>query len=342
MEAPENRMLSDSDSRTLRRLREFVPEKAFDAHAHLYSAEYLPNMAAPGSIFAECGPLADREAYLRLQGPLYGGAKQLRLNLVSVPDASMQDRANGHRARCNEFLARHLERCPEDVGEAFVLPDDSEGDIEALLAHPNIRGLKCYHLAARKQPAWQAEIGEYLPESAWRVADGRGLAITLHMVKDAALADPGNLETIRKKAREYPSAKLILAHAARGFAPWTALDGLKGLPCLPNIYYDVSAVCEPTAIFAVIKAAGADHVLWGSDFPVSMQRGKCISLGDTFLWLCGPLLEKAGATAAAEATLVGVENLNALAQACDMLGLRRSDIDDIFHNNAMRLFGLSD
>ena len=45
---------------------------------------------------------------------------------------------------------------------------------------------------------------------------------------------------------------------------------------------------------------------------------------------------------AAEANLVGVENLSALAQACDMLDLAQSDVEDIFYNNAMDLFGLAD
>ena len=342
LNVPCNFILSENDARMLQKLSAFIPEKIFDIHAHLFETAYLPNIAAPGSIFAECGASANRESYERFQCPLYPGVKRLRLNLVSAPDGSMSDRSNGHRARSHAFLIKHLEQNPEDVGEAFVLPDDTDQDINSLLAHPHIKGFKCYHLAAASRPTWQAEIEEYLPESAWRAADERRLCITLHMVKDAALADPGNLRYIREKARQYPYARLILAHAARGFAAWTALEGVKRLSDFANITFDVSAVCEPTAIFAVLQAAGSGRVLWGSDFPVSMFRGKCISLADTFLWLTGSLLEKLGVPEAEKANLVGVENLNALMQACDMLQLGRGDVENIFYHNAMRLFGLTD
>ena len=337
---PGNFILSESDKRVLGRLHGFIPDKIFDIHAHLYHTSYLPNMAGPGSIFAERGELADRAFYEDFQLPLYPGKKQLRLNLVSTPDSSMGDRSNGNRARCNDFLIKHLERYPCDIGEAFVLPDDTDDEITGLLKHPNIRGFKCYHLTAAKKPTWQAEISEYLPESAWRVADERGFCITLHMVKDAALADPGNYAIIFEKARKYPNVKLILAHAGRAFAPWTVIEGMKGLSQIPNIYFDVSAVCEPTAIFTVIKSAGHKRVLWGSDFPVSMMRGKCVSLADTFLWLNRPDLEKLDMPGTADANLVGVENLNALAQACGMLGLEHDETEDIFYNNAERLFGV--
>ena len=335
MEAYGNYTLAERDFKFIDTLREFIPEKVFDMHAHLFDISFLPQTGAPGSIFAECGAVADRASYERFQCPLYPKIKRLRLNVVSNPDGAMADRSNGLRARCNDFLVRHLERNPDDVGEAFVLPGDSDAEIQGLLAHPNIRGLKCYHLTAAKKPTMQAEIGEYLPESAWRAADERGLCITLHMVKDAALADPGNLGYIREKAQAYPSAKLVLAHAARGFAAWTALEGAKRVAEFPNIYFDVSAVCEPTAIFAVLKAAGPKRVLWGSDFPVSMIRGKCISLAEAFLWLEREHIEE-------QASLVGIENLNALKQACDMLDISRGSVEDIFYNNAMDMFCLAD
>jgi len=341
MQIPGNLIITKSDEIVLNRLRGFIPDKVFDIHAHLYDTAYMPTtMAGQNSIFEDCGVVADRNAYTRLQGPLYPGIKTLRLNLVSAPDASMSDRSNGNRARCNDFLVRHLDQNPDDVGEAFVLPDDSDEDIKNLLVHPNIKGFKCYHVTAKNKPTWQAEISEYLPESAWRAADSHGMCMTLHMVKDAALADPGNQKIITDKTREYRNAKLILAHAGRGFAAWTAFEGVKKLSDFSNIYFDVSAVCEPTAILAVLKAAGPGRVLWGSDFPVSMMRGKCISMADSFIWLDRPILEKLGTEQAACANLVGVESLNALAQACDLLNLSRKEVEDIFYNNAIDILGL--
>jgi len=73
-----------------------------------------------------------------------------------------------------------------------------------------------------------------------------------------------------------------------------------------------------------------------------MIRGKCISISDTFLWLDGLMLGNIDDPGAKSATLVGVENLNAFMLASDMLDLSRSDIEDIFYNNAMELLGYNE
>ena len=340
--------LTDNDKEILIKLKDFIPEKIFDMHTHLYNSVYCPNMTKPGLLFYEFaeltakGGVVDRESFMRFQVPLYNNAKQIRLNVISMPDASMTDLSNGNRAGSNEFLVRHLEQNSGDVGEAMVLANDKDEDIKNLLVHPSIRGFKCYHLTAARKPTWQAEIDEYLPESAWRAADDSGLCITLHMVKDDALADPGNIKNISEKTRKYPSANLILAHAARGFAPWTAIEGVKRLSDFTNIYFDLSAVCEPTAMMAVIKAVGSDRVFWGSDFPASMMRGKCVSIGASFNWLYGAMLEPIDNPAPVRPALVGVENLFAFWQASELLDLSRDEIEGIFYYNAMKLFRLED
>jgi len=334
-------VLSESDLRMIQALRDFIPSKIFDAHAHLYDSAYLPNLSKDDALFKAFGPVTGMDEYQRFQSPLYPGLERLRLKLISMPDASMSDRSNGNRQKCNDFLVSHLEKYPEHVGEAFVLPDDTVAELKKLLIHPNIRGFKCYHSCAHRKPTWQTEIGEYLPESAWQVADEYGYCITLHMVKDHALSDTGNFAYICRMARQYPSAKLILAHAARGFAAWTVLDKVAELSDIPNIYFDISAVCEPTPIFAVLKAAGTKRVLWGSDFPVSMMRGKCISIADSFLWLYREQLQKMDSKTTFSANLIGIENLLALKQACQMLDIDRSGVEDIFYNSAMEMFHLS-
>ena len=45
------------------------------------------------------------------------------------------------------------------------------------------------------------------------------------------------------------------------------------------------AVTEAGATNALLRAFGSKRVLYGSDWPVAESRGKCITLGDSFLWL---------------------------------------------------------
>jgi glutamate-1-semialdehyde 2,1-aminomutase len=108
-------------------------------------------------------------------------------------------------------------------------------------------------------------------------------------------------------------------------------------------------------------------VLYGSDFPVSHLRGRCVGLGDSFLWISAdntnlevpylvntPLAassrqsctERQFASAAArppcarlELALVGHEALRTLKVAALATRLTDSQVEDIFHNNAAALFG---
>jgi glutamate-1-semialdehyde 2,1-aminomutase len=331
--------LTEADIQAIDRLQTFIPDQIFDAHAHLYDCSFAPNTAGPGSIFHQCGSVVTVKDYKWLQGRLYGGDRKIRLNIVSVPDESMADLSNGRRDASTRFLCSQLETYPDCVGEIFVLPDDKISDIEVQLIHPNIRGFKCYHSSAKSKPTWQADISTYLPESAWAAANEHGLCITLHMVKDYALSDPDNLDYIQKMCRKYPHAKLILAHCARGFAAWTVINGIRFLNGFGNIYFDVSAICESPAIYEVIKVAGTHRVLWGSDFPVSMIRGKCVSIADQFLWLNQNDSRKLGNSIGMN--LVGIEGLLAFQQAAHLLQLTNKEVQDIFYYNAMELFQLA-
>ena len=94
-------------------------------------------------------------------------------------------------------------------------------DAEAVLDEVrrlDMTGLKCYHTMApmnpllgtdaagagtytADRPTWEAPIEAYLPEAHVAAADTLGLTITLHMVRDRALADPVNQATIRRYCR---------------------------------------------------------------------------------------------------------------------------------------------
>ena len=128
------------------------------------------------------------------------------------------------------------------------------------------------------------------------------------------------------------------------------------------------AVTEAGATNALIRAFGPQKVMYGSDWPVAESRGKCISLGDSFIWLtpdnvdlfarCAlePLAQSQPASSAPLLTLplllsadaegdivspalVGFETLRALKQACDETGLTRAEVEDVFWGNSQRLWG---
>ena len=218
------------------------------------------------------------------------------------------------------------------------MPDDTEDDIERMLAlSPGLVGLKCYQWFAPRLS--EATMDEFLPESAWRVADHKGLPVVVHLARQGTIADADNLAQVMQKTRDYPNARLILAHCGTSFIGHLLGDVINELKKRDNIWLDLAAVCEPSVMFEGIKGLGSSRVLWGTDFPISMGKGRCVSLGAGFLWmskhnLCG-LAEQ---EATGGVGLYVVEELMAFYQACRMLELSETDREKIFYNNAKELF----
>ena len=331
-----NGIYNQYDLEAAKILEDFLPDQIFDAHAHLYDASFVSGSANGGGAFG----LRDRcevPQYLEDMKPLLGD-REIHLNIVTTPDGSMTKADSKDRRLSTDFLVDQLERFPGHVGEVIVGPHDTADEIEAMLRHPNIKGFKCYHLLCDNNPTMQAPIEDYLPESAWEVADKHGFAITLHMVRDQALFDPVNRDYIVAMAKKYPNAVLILAHAARSFAAWTAVESVDAVKNLPNVWFDFSGVCESPAEFMILKTCGTDRCMWGSDYPISRLAGKAISIADSFYWITENDLARFAGPTQFHSWLVGTENLMALRQACLMLDLGRSDIEKIFYQNAINLF----
>lgn len=332
-----NGVYTQHDQEAAKILQDFLPDQIFDAHLHLFDSSFCPGIAKGGGF--NSSPRANFQDYLEFMKPLFGEHRKVQGNFITAPDATMTQADSVNRKASVEFLAQQLEQFPGNVGEVMVGPEDTVEDIEKQLIHPNIRGFKCYHITAQKKPTAQASIGEYLPQSAWEVAHQRGMVITLHLVKDRALADPDNYEYILQMTKRYPNAKLILAHCARAFAAWTGVETVDKLKHLDNVYYDFSAICESPAMFQILRKVGGDKCMWGSDFPVCRLSGKAISLADSFYWINARVLELLG-NPELHYWQYSTENLMAVRQACLMLELSRDRIEDLFCNNAKRLFGL--
>jgi glutamate-1-semialdehyde 2,1-aminomutase len=171
------------------------------------------------------------------------------------------------------------------------------------------------------------------------VADEESWTITLHMVKSRALADPGNQHWIRHYCTRYPRMQLILAHAARGFNAFHTVEGIESLRGLHNVWCDVSAVAESPAMEVILEVLGPDRLLWGSDYPISHLRGRCVAVGDQFVWLYEDTLDWKAAMphAAPQLLMVGHESLRSLKQACHRMRLSDSQVEAVFHDNAKRL-----
>ncbi len=316
-----------------RELDNFVPDDVFDAHAHLWERHHLPPASEADThtvedvigIDVHRSYLADLMPGRRIVGGLF------------LPRARRGDATQ--IAVRNEFVARQVADHPASRGGMLIAPHMDPEWVRQEVQRLGLAGLKCYHLQCDRTPSWDADIPDYLPEPFVGIAHEESLTITLHMVKERAVADPSNQHWIRRYCESYPHMRMVLAHAARGFNAQHAWEGLPALRGLDNLWCDMSAITEAGACEAVIETLGSDRLLFGTDFPVSHLRGRCVTIGDQFIWLYEDTLawEKASFRPVRPA-LIGIESLRALKETARALRLTDSQIEDIFSRNAAHLF----
>lgn len=321
---------NETDEFLIDQYRDFLPKKIFDAHMHMPLGVTIPASQGKGVYFRDAFTPED---YLSDMGSLLPGVETIRLNMMPHPaDRIMADRTNGLRDLGNDHVFQLYQTHPEHVVSPFILPTDDEAFLYELTSRPGCGGLKCYAHSTGVEDLESTFIQDYLPESAWVVANEKKLPIILHLFRRAALSDPDNFQYITTMAKRYPNAQLVLAHCARGFASWSMMKAIKELEDLVNIWFDLSAICEAAPMAACILKNAGKRTMWGSDYPAAMLRGRSVGVGKWQDWLVdnnfsGP-----------ERALLPAENLLAFYHAALLLDLDQTQIEDIFYNNAASLY----
>ena len=332
IDAPFTMQVFDRDRELFdRELRSFVVPHSFDAHGHLYDLQFT---GGAGSAFVPQGQTAiTRSRYDEMVGAWMGDLLPRGGLFFPFPnraaDTVEQNRWIGDQVR------------PDRHSRALLLttPESDPAAHEALLRDGTFVGFKVYHCYASRAETFYAGCEEFMPEWMWELADRRGLAIMLHMVKAKALADESNQRYIREHCTQYPGAKLILAHCGRSFNNRSTADGIAALRGLDNVWFDNSAICEAHPHEAILRTFGPTRLLFGLDHPISSMRARCVTIGDGFAWT-NEIEPDWSKSKFARPVLVGIENLLALKQACRTMCLNDRDVEQIFGDAARALFGL--
>lgn len=320
-----------------RHVEPYLPNKVFDAHAHLFCHNHYPADKLPAHLIGtptEIGLAVYREhiEWLHPRGRTLGG---LFFGLAFQGDRTGNDNYVAAEVKAGQATGFHA------FGQMLIAPEMDPEYVRETVRRQGFVGLKPYHLMAKVEgPTFLAPIEAYLTEDHVRIAHEEGLTITLHMVLDRAMADPRNQATIRRYCEQYPNMRLILAHAARGFNPWHTIEGIGSLRGLANVWCDTSAVTEAGAFEAVVDTLGHDRLLYGTDFHVSHMRGRCIAIGDSFHWLYAEEMGLEEKHTQLQPVLIGLESLRSLFLAIHRLKLTDRQVEDVFYNNAAQLFPL--
>jgi glutamate-1-semialdehyde 2,1-aminomutase len=325
--------LTQADQRLVRDATDgFVPDEIFDIHAHLFHARHFADGQRPAYLAPDTGyGVAEFRAALGRWLP----GRKIEGLFFGFPSAG------NNRAGENEWVANQLAAHPELTLSrtlALVSPTDGEGAMRRLLREQGFIGIKPYHVYASVADTMQARIEEFAPRWMWNICHDIDGVLMLHIVRSAGIADPDNLDTIRRLCREFPRCRLVLAHVARSFNYRNARAALREIVPLDNVVVDTSAITETEAMRVALDVLGPRRILFGSDYMVSELRGKCFTMGDGFSWVYADELPSPAVTQSENFTLVGVESLRCLREAFETCGFKDVDARNIFRHNALRLF----
>ena len=314
----------------------FVPKRIFDVHTHYY------RWALNTDSNKETGPLAES---LGRDFPEAGFAQLDAWDAKLLPGRQMRRLSFGcplwpaHDFEAsNRFTAEQASQDPGSGALMLVHPSMSPDYLEEQIRTLGSLGFKPYRFHARSGDPVECGITDYLPEEQIEVANRLGLILMLHLSKRDAIADRANIDDLLRLTAKYPNAKWVLAHCARSYSAWAIERAAAQLRGLPNLWYDVSSVCESDAIEALLAGVGPERVMYGSDnLPAGVDRGKYITFGYAWAFLSETNHSLSLAHCNPQMTFVLYEQLRAMRRAALRLGLTRVQIEDIFHNTAAQL-----
>lgn len=324
--------VTEHDKKLLARLDPFIPDKVFDAHSHFCIIPHVTSGVNAFTTFGETSAKRTLEDAKDIYGERAFGA------LILPAPAPIYNSEPHLRDEYNEWMCGELDVDEKLIGALYVLPDDTEEKLRDMIKHERAKAFAAFFATAKgsDNPS-EADFPEYLPETAWVVANERGMAISVHMGHIKGIANDNNVEYVKSMCKKYPNAKLILAHGARGFGSCNIIENAKKLSGIPNLYYDIGGICDAAAIAQMIRCAGADHVLWATDYFVDRVHARPINIGEGFTWIYS---HEQPEGMEIPCCMLLLESMFALYQATILLELERVDIEKIFYRNAAELFGV--
>lgn len=329
--------LTDLDTRIWREeLDEFVPQRVFDVHTHLYSWRHNldPNKAATGYAKLLGEQFAEATAALadECDALLMPGRSVSRLSFP-FPFPHPCDFAGS-----NEFVAREVRSDPASASLMLVHPGMNAEEVEQELDRHGHLGFKPYRWYSTTGDAVECRITDFMAEHQIAIADRRGLIIMMHVSKRDAIADAENLRDLLWLCERYPNAKWILAHCARSYSAWALERAVSQLRGLPNVWYDTSSVCETDAMDALYQGVGCERVMYASDdIPVGVLRGKYVAFGYAWAYLSETNHSLGLSHCDGRMTFTRYEQLRAMRRAAQHLRMTPDQVRALFHDTAWSL-----
>jgi hypothetical protein len=229
---------------------------------------------------------------------------------------------------------------------ALLRPQWNAERVAQELDKPGVIGVKPYYAligssTKTRDTYIEASIFDFLPHHALEVLNARGAWVTLHVPHADRLGHPQNIAEVKEIRRRYPRITLVIAHLGRSYTLPHAEESLPLLADDPGLYFDISAVLNPTVLKLALETLGPERLLYGTDNPIFYMRGRRQWDGRRYINRTSyPFhfnTERETPAIEATYTLYMYEALRALKNVCAELGITPEQVNAIMCDNAQRL-----
>lgn len=318
-------------------LRDFLPEKIIDAHVHIWDETCVSTASSNGG-----------STWTNLIAEDLTGEDLINANQLLLPGKEVTPIVFGS---CS---------CDTDIANAMVLKEKKKFGFPALyrtsydisaeklekdVLEGGYLGLKPYLTYCPPYiPIPEIRIFDFMPHHQLEVANKHGWIVMLHIARSARLRDKVNIAQLMEIEERYPNIKLVVAHIGRAYAKEDIGDAFEILGKTKNMMFDFTAnVCDD-AIRACIEAVGPKRLIFGTDLPIAFMRMYRITENGVYYnvvprGLYGDVSNEPHMRETDEEniTIMYYEQIRAMKRVAEELKLSKSDIEDIFYNNAMHL-----
>jgi predicted TIM-barrel fold metal-dependent hydrolase len=331
------------------RIRDFLPNRIVDIHAHVWTAAQTVKGLIPGyglaSWPARVASTCPTESLLDLYHRMLPGQTVVPLvfgNPLLAEDVNVMNAYVAREAARHGLPALLLSR-PEWPAEV----------LEQKIRAGGFSGIKVYltYAPAGIKPR-DIRIFDFLPREHLRVLDRHGWVAMVHLPRPGRIRDPQNVADLLEIERDYGRARIVVAHAGRAYTNRDIGDAFDRLAPARELCFDFSANTNEEVFRRLIAAMGPSRILFGTDLPITCMRMKRIEENGRYVNLVPPILygdvsddpnmREASAEEAASFTFFLYEEIDAFRRASAAEGLTRSDIEQIFRGNAERLLQRDD
>ncbi|HHW30373.1 MAG TPA: amidohydrolase family protein [Clostridiaceae bacterium] len=328
------------------KIKEYLPARIIDAHSHVWLKDFkLPDGAkqratAWSALIAEDSPI---EELIETYNLLFEGKEV-------IPVIFGKPATNYDLGKCNKYVEKTGKE--NNFPTLFLSsPYMDEEEFEKSIIDGGHKGSKVYlNFSPSYIPGNEIRIFDFLPHHQLKVLDRHGWICMLHIPRPGRLKDPVNIAQLLEIEEKYKNIKLIVAHVGRAYAEEDMGDAFEKLGKTENMLFDISANVNSTVFVKLIETVGPKRILFGTDFPVFRMRGKRIVENGVYYnlipkGLYGDVSGEKHMREVEEAisntfTFMIYEEILAFKDASEKTGLTKNDIEDVFFNNAARIFNI--